>query len=87
MKIGELANVEPVLLQNAFSAYKMTHEIYEKVALTTHRVPVAIYCNTCKSESPVKNYVFRCDTCGAPSSEIVSGEELLIHKIHLREHG
>jgi len=85
LQIGELTNIEINHLQNAFSVYKLTHKEFEHVNLITHEVPIAIHCDICDTESPVSNYIFRCKKCNAPSSKIVAGEELLIHKIHLRE--
>jgi hydrogenase nickel incorporation protein HypA/HybF len=82
LKIGLLANVEPILLQNAFSAFQQENRKYEQVKLNTQLIGVMIYCNDCDQESPVSNYIFRCAQCGKPSRDIRSGEELLIHQIH-----
>lgn len=81
LRIGKLANVEPVLLQNAFSAFQQMHPQYAEVDLQTELVEILIRCAHCGQESGVQNYVFKCAHCGQPSREIISGEELLIHQI------
>ena len=85
LKIGLLANVEPILLQSAFTAFQESHPQYADVALEIETVPVMIHCSHCDADSPVEQYVFRCQTCGKPSDEIVSGEELLIQRIHFSD--
>lgn len=82
LKIGLLANVEPILLQNAFTAFQEANQQYQQVALSTIVVPVVIFCSACQQESEVVNYVFKCAHCGQPSRDIRTGEELLIHRIH-----
>jgi len=85
LKIGLLANVEPILLQNAFKAYKASHPQYQQVELKTQMVEIKIHCLACGSQSIVKQYLFKCTNCGSPSNNIVSGEELLIHRIHYHD--
>ncbi len=82
LKIGLLANVEPILLQNAFTAFQEANQQYQQVHLSTQVVPIVIFCATCNQESEVANYIFKCSQCGQPSRDIRTGEELLIHKIH-----
>ena len=85
LNIGLLSNVEPVLLNNAFKAYQDTRNAYLGVELKTNLIPITINCPICKKESEVKNYVFMCAHCGSPSNQIITGEELLIHRIHYLE--
>ncbi|MEM6345645.1 MAG: hydrogenase maturation nickel metallochaperone HypA [Bacteroidota bacterium] len=85
LKIGLLANVEPILLQNAFTAYQQTHPEYAAIELKTLMVDIMIHCPNCHKQSKVSNYVFRCAYCDTPSNQIVAGEELLIHKIYYHE--
>ncbi|MEM6629240.1 MAG: hydrogenase maturation nickel metallochaperone HypA [Bacteroidota bacterium] len=82
LNIGLLANVEPTLLKNAFLAFQETHMQYQGIVLTVHLIPISIRCNICKEESTIENYVFRCKVCGSPSNNIITGEELLIHRVH-----
>lgn len=81
LRIGKLANVEPILLKNAFSAFQQMTPQYAQVELQTELVEIRIHCSHCGQESGVHNYVFKCAHCGQPTREILSGEELLIHQI------
>lgn len=81
MHLGELSNVQPILLENAFKAYQEASSNYRYTRLTVEQIPVVIYCESCGLESAVKQYVFKCASCGRPSTNLISGEELLIHKI------
>lgn len=85
LQVGLLSNVEPILLQNAFTAYQETRGKYQRVQLQTNLIDIKIHCASCDLESKVENYVFKCSSCGTPSSNIISGNELLIHRIHYDE--
>lgn len=82
LQIGLLANVEPLLLQNAFSAFQETNPQYAQVDLDIDLIPIRIRCESCNRETSVEKYVFKCSHCSKPSRNIISGEELLIHKVH-----
>lgn len=84
LKVGLLSNVEPILLHNAFAAVTQSEEKYEAATLNIETVPIEVYCPVCDKNSPVKDYKFAC-SCGRPSKEVVSGTELLIHRIHFAE--
>ncbi|WP_421949580.1 hydrogenase maturation nickel metallochaperone HypA [Phaeodactylibacter xiamenensis] len=84
LKVGLLSNVEPILLQNAFAAVTQSEGKYETATLNIESVPIEVYCPVCDKNSPVKDYKFAC-SCGRPSSDVVSGTELLIHRIHFAE--
>ncbi|MCU0449819.1 MAG: hydrogenase maturation nickel metallochaperone HypA [Bernardetiaceae bacterium] len=84
LRVGLLANVEPVLMQNAFAAVQATEARYETVELVIEVLPIKVFCPTCQIESLVENYRFVC-ACGRPSSQVVQGTELLIHQVEFRE--
>ena len=85
LKIGKLANVEPILLQNAFKAFLEENPQYQSVVLETQLIPIRIHCEACRAETEVKQYVFHCSACGQASRNIISGEELLIHQVHFQD--
>lgn len=84
LKLGLLSNVEPQLMQNAFSAVTESEQKYLQVQLNIETVPIEVYCPDCDKNTRVENYKFAC-SCGKPSSNVVKGTELLIHRVHLRE--
>lgn len=86
LRIGLLSNVEPILMQNAFEAVTETEQQqFKAVQLDIELVPIHILCPSCGKESAVENYRFRCGYCDTPSNEVVSGTELLISGVELRE--
>lgn len=81
LKVGKLSNVEPVLMQNAFQAVTTAEQKHQSVQLNLEVVPIEIYCEACDRRNHIEDYKFVC-ACGQPSSNIVSGMELLIHRVH-----
>ncbi len=79
--VGELSNVQPILLVNAFEALQEAENKFKNVTMYVTQIPITLWCEKCKKESSVKKYVFRCNWCDTPSNKILTGEELLIHKI------
>lgn len=80
LQVGELSNVEPIALQNAFEAVKETDVRYQNIMLEITVTPVLIYCDACDKTIGIKNYHFVC-SCGKPSKKLVQGDELLITRI------
>jgi hydrogenase nickel incorporation protein HypA/HybF len=85
LKIGPLANVEPVLLKNAFEA--VTEEDapqFRHSRLEINYVHILIQCPVCEAITEVQQYRFVC-SCGRPCSNVVQGNELLIERVRFRE--
>lgn len=83
---GLLANVEPILLQNAFEAVVATDSPEFKTAqLKVQVLPILIECEHCGKSSEIKNYTFLCSHCGKPSNNVVQGNELLISGVDLAD--
>lgn len=81
LTVGELSNVQPVLMQNAFAAVLEDQPEYRKTSLAVEVLPIRIFCDTCQKESQVKQYRFICGYCQTPSRNLLQGEELLISKV------
>ena len=80
LKIGALAGVEPVLLHNAFKAVTLG-TTQENINLDIEFLGVKAYCPTCNKDFEVKMHKYICGACGKPSSQVVQGNELLIHQV------
>lgn len=80
MKVGALANVEPVLMQNAFGAVKADNPRYADVDLKIDMIPAEIECDHCGQKTVIEDYRFVC-SCGRPSRNVIHGMELLIHQV------
>ena len=81
LRVGLLANVEPILMQNAFEAVTTAEEKYQTVQLNVELIPIEIHCEDCDNNSTIENYKFACSTCGKPNNNVVKGTELLIHQV------
>jgi hydrogenase nickel incorporation protein HypA/HybF len=83
---GVLANVEPILLQNAFEAVVATDSPeFGKASLHVITLPVIIHCDACDKNSEVERYLFVCRHCGLPNNNIVQGDELLISGVEMED--
>ena len=87
LRVGLLSNVEPILMQSAFSAVKETDDRYSAVELNIELVPIEIFCEDCQKSSGVEQYKFVCAHCAKPNKNITKGTELLIHQVHFFESG
>lgn len=85
LKVGQLSNVEPTLMQNAFAAVTETEGRFENVQLDIIKVPITVECPMCTSVSTVEQYKFVCGNCGHPTNNVITGTELLIHRVHFTE--
>lgn len=84
IKAGLLSNVQPLLLQSAFEAVAVDDPTYAKVRLDVVLLPILIRCGACGQTSEVEQYRFVCP-CGAPSRDVVQGEELLISEVEFAD--
>jgi len=80
LRAGELSNVQPILMQNAFEAVVQDDPRYKRAKLEVEITPILVYCETCKKTSEVKQYKFVC-ACGLPTKNVIQGDELLITKV------
>lgn len=85
VKVGDLSNVEPVLMQNAFAAVTEAEGRFQGSELRITKVPVTVHCDHCQTESAVHHYKFVCSNCQKPTNNILTGMELLIHRVHFAE--
>jgi hydrogenase nickel incorporation protein HypA/HybF len=81
LTVGELSNVQPILMQNAFDAVVQDEPRYKNTVLKVQVLPIKIHCNQCGKESIVEQYKFICNFCQTPSKQVIQGEELLISKV------
>lgn len=81
LRVGLLSNVQPLLMQNAFGAVQEAEGKFRGVKLNIEVLPVIVACELCGQESEVDNYKFACANCGRPTSNVIQGNELLIHQV------
>lgn len=83
LEIGELANVVPELLEEAFEVLRDRIPWLEGAVMETRYLPVEIRCTGCGYVGVWENRTIRCPRCDSPQVEILSGEELRLRDVEL----
>jgi len=84
LKVGVLSNIDAELLKYVFEFAKADSS-FQKAELHVEVVEILATCEKCTKSFKVEKYKFVCPECGAPLSNIIEGNELLINKIILEE--
>lgn len=77
LRVGALSGAEPALLREAFPLASQG-SLAATAELIIETVPVRVHCPVCNSDSEVPTNDLRCRTCGASSTVLTSGDELLL---------
>lgn len=85
LTVGLLSNIQPLLMQSAFSAVIEETPKYAKASLQVDILPIKILCPKCNKSSDIEKYVFKCNYCDEPCNNITQGDEMLITKIEFEE--
>ena len=80
LQVGLLSNIQPILMQTAFEAVLLDEPTYSGARLEVEVLPILIACEACGATTEVQDYHFVC-RCGAPSSNIIQGQEMMINKV------
>jgi hydrogenase nickel incorporation protein HypA/HybF len=83
LKVGELSGVVPDSLQFSLEAISSGTEL-EKVEYKMTKIPFVIKCKICNQESNNESGIIKCPVCGSKETEVVSGNELLVSEIILK---
>lgn len=83
LKIGPLSGVVPDALSFAFEVASES-TLAEGASLEIENVPVSVFCPACDLEAAVDSiYALRCSTCGSPTHDIRTGNELEITSMEI----
>lgn len=83
LKVGELSGVVPDSLQFSLEAISNGTAL-EKVDFEMKKIPFVIKCKICNQESNNESGIIKCPVCGIKETEVVSGNELLVSEIILK---
>ena len=83
LKVGELSGVVPDSLQFSLEAISSGTEL-ESARYEMMRIPFTIKCKVCSNESDNELGIVKCPVCGSKDTEVISGNELLISEIILK---
>lgn len=84
VKIGKMSGIEPYFLKESFDIFK-ENTICKNAELEIIECDIKIKCNDCGKESVVKDFDFSCPKCGSLRTDLVSGEEMNIEYIEVKE--
>jgi hydrogenase nickel incorporation protein HypA/HybF len=86
LRLGALTTFVPAAMTFYFEALTKGTEL-EGVELAIEEVPVAGKCGRCGETLTIETPPFLCAACGSPDLEIVSGRELVIESLEVRDEG
>ncbi len=84
LRIGDAAGVVPESLEFCLNAIIANTPLHS-VSLSIERVPLQFHCNACQTDSTSESVFFICQNCGANDVTILSGTELQVIEIELRD--
>ncbi len=82
VQIGQLAGVEPLLLESAFTIARVG-TVAELAEMVTEVVAPCVVCNACGSESEVTPSSLLCLACGGNDTRLIRGDELILARVEL----
>ncbi|MBU0581171.1 MAG: hydrogenase maturation nickel metallochaperone HypA [Candidatus Margulisbacteria bacterium] len=80
LKIGQMRQVIPEMLQSAFEAVSKNTKAMG-AALEIEHVPIIMKCKECGREFVVKNDTYTCPDCGGFKLEVISGQEVVLESV------
>jgi hydrogenase nickel incorporation protein HypA/HybF len=84
LKIGKLSAVVAESLRFCFQVATQK-TLLEGAELVIDEIPVTARCNDCRHGWTIENPVFTCPACSSHRIEVLSGRELDIESIEIRE--
>lgn len=84
LKLGLLSNVLADSLHFSFNSI-VENTPLQNSKLNIEILPIKIKCNECDEINSTGDFIFVCPTCNSPSISIISGDEMIISSIHLKD--
>ncbi len=84
VKIGKMSGIEPYFLKESFDFFK-ENTVCKNAELEIIECEIKIKCKSCGAENEIKDFDFSCPVCGSLKTEIISGEEMHIEYIEIKE--
>jgi len=80
--MGPLCTIDSHHLQETFS-YASSGTMADKARLVINKIPMTVRCLECSAESQVVPGRMICRQCGSQHTQLISGNEIMIHDIEL----
>jgi hydrogenase nickel incorporation protein HypA/HybF len=84
LKIGLLSNV---LIESLNFSYTSVIEntLLKNSRLYIELIPIKIKCNDCNEINTTNDFIFTCPDCKSSAINVISGDEMIISSIHLKD--
>ena len=82
VRIGALAGVEPLLLEQAFQSARID-TVAERAEFHTEWVKTRVSCLACGMDAETAPNDLRCPACGSHDTKLTRGEELTLASVEL----
>jgi hydrogenase nickel incorporation protein HypA/HybF len=84
LHVGELAGVEPVLVESAFHELK-TAPVSPDCRLTLRHVPLTARCRSCAETVILERLHFQCPCCCSTSLDLIDGDTVRLESIEIED--
>jgi len=83
LEIGEMANVVPELLEDAFEVLKGAEPLLKDTRMEYEIVPLTLMCLECGYTGPWRDRTVACPECGSAFVRVIDGEDILLRDVEL----
>lgn len=83
VEVGPLSGVEPLLLQDAFERHRDEFS-WPRAELSVLQVGLDVLCQSCQSDSELKDFRFVCHQCGSTSLKIIRGDAFRLLNVRMQ---
>jgi hydrogenase nickel incorporation protein HypA/HybF len=84
VKIGKMSGIEPHFLRESYDVFK-EDTVCKDAAMEMNIIDISISCKDCGKESVIDNFNFYCPHCNGGNTEVLTGQEMHIEYIELKE--
>ena len=86
VKIGKMSGIEPHFLKESFEVFK-EDTVCQNAVMEMELIDITIECQKCKEVSKVDHFNFYCPVCESGDTKVLTGQEMHIDYIVLKEDG
>ncbi len=84
VKIGKMSGIEPHFLKESFEIFK-EDTVCHNATMEMKIIEIKIRCQSCKRDTIINDFNFYCPFCNSGDTKILTGQEMHIDYIELKE--
>jgi len=84
VKIGKMSGIEPHFLKESFEVFK-ENTLCKDAVLEIKEVDIVVLCLSCNQKAKIEDWDFFCPYCKSDNTKVLSGQEMHIEYIELKE--